>query len=545
MPHEIFKRVAVSSDEQARGRPPALRRPPPDVLEAGVRRLRVVAMLVAVLTLVLTFAFRHVNRLLQNSSPPLALWLVPMLIGEILSFAIFVRTFSRGADPETTLDLGLVYEVLIALVLSVNHHVVSYASSPPRGWTTVAVWVLAFPLLIPTTRGKALLATVSAAAMDPFGLIITVAAGNPLPSPLLLVQIFLPTAAAAVAGLVLSGIVSRMSTEVGEAREMGSYRLVELLGQGGMGEVWLAEHRLLARPSAIKLITPDRSRSANRDLSRRFEREARATAGLRSPHTVQIYDFGTTEDGTFYYVMELLEGYDLETLVTRFGRQPPSRVAHFLRQACDSLAEAHSLGLVHRDVKPANIYACRYGLDLDFVKLLDFGLVKSVAQDFGGAGTRTGVVAGSPHSMAPEIARGEGSIDGRADIYGLGCVGYRLLTGQHVFDGASPVQIILDHLNTAPTPPSRRAGAPIPAALERIVLSCLEKDPNQRPASAVELGRAIGETGLAQEWTRAHSERWWKENFSEPRRAPGETSERSTEEVPQGTTRQTRSIRPA
>lgn len=498
------------------------------------------SILAAVLTLALSLVFRRVDRLLGNGAPPLALWLAPMLVCEALSLGMALRAFSRRADPETTLDLGLVYEVLVALVLAVIFHTVSYAASPPRGWSTVAVWVLAFPLLVPSTRGKVFLATISAAAMDPLGLVVTVMAGNPVPAPLVLVQIFLPTAAAAVAALILSGIVSRMSAEVGEAREMGSYRLVELLGRGGMGEVWLAEHRLLARPSAIKLITPERSRGANRDLCRRFEREARATAGLRSPHTVQIYDFGTSEDGTFYYVMELLEGYDLDTLVTRFGPQPAARVAHLIRQACDSLAEAHALGLIHRDVKPANIYACRYGLDVDFVKLLDFGLVKSVSQDFGGsAETRVGLVAGSPHSMAPEMARGDGAIDGRADLYGLGCVAYRLLTGQNVFDGPTPVQIILEHLNTPPIPPSKRTAMPVPAELEQIVLSCLEKDPNQRPSSALELARSIDETSLAREWTGALAERWWKENFS-ARRPPAEGAS-STGEIRPATRLQTQS----
>jgi serine/threonine-protein kinase len=293
-----------------------------------------------------------------------------------------------------------------------------------------------------------------------------------------------------------------------------------------MGEVWLAEHRLLARASAIKLITPDRSRGATRDLTVRFEREARATAGLRSPHTVQLYDFGTTEDGTFYYVMELLDGFDLDTLVAKFGPLPAPRVAHFLRQACDSLAEAHARGLIHRDVKPANIYACEYGLQHDFVKLLDFGLVKSVAPGFGDEReTRVGVLAGSPHYMSPEISRGETRIDGRSDLYSLGCVGYWLLTGGTVFEGKSAVQIILEHVNTAPTSPSRRSGRSIPASLERIVLKCLEKDPDQRPMSALDLAEQLDETGLAREWTSDGARAWWTENFRRDPRTEAQPEE--------------------
>ena len=293
---------------------------------------------------------------------------------------------------------------------------------------------------------------------------------------------------------------------------LGPYEVLSPLGAGGMGEVWRASHRLLARSAAIKLIRSESFGSDGRELVRRFEREARATAALRSPHTVNLYDFGTTEDGTFYYVMELLEGFDLETLVSRFGPQPPERAIHILVQACHSLAEAHQGGLIHRDVKPANIYVCRYGLDWDFVKLLDFGLVKNAQMpvDTGRPLTVAGVVAGTPGYMAPEMGLGSPDVDWRADIYALGCVGYWLLAGKPVFDeGNSPVKILMDHIQKQPPPVSQRATQPIPQELDFVLLQCLRKDPNERPQTMQDLADSLKRVPLAEAWTEERARRWW------------------------------------
>jgi serine/threonine-protein kinase len=309
-----------------------------------------------------------------------------------------------------------------------------------------------------------------------------------------------------------------MTVEAEKGHEMGSYHLEELLGRGGMGEVWRANHRLLARSAAIKLIRAESFGSEGHELIRRFEREAKATAALRSPHTVNIYDFGTTEDGTFYYVMELLEGFDLETLVSRFGPLPPERAVEVLVQACHSLAEAHQGGLIHRDVKPANVYVCRYGLDWDFVKVLDFGLVKGapVAEDKAGRPlTVAGVIAGTPGYMAPEIGLGNPDVDWRADIYALGCVAYWLLTGKPVFDsGPSPMQSLMDHIQKAAPAVSERISARIPRELDSILLQCLRKDPNERPQTMQELAENLRRVPLESSWTQERARRWWLENGS-------------------------------
>jgi serine/threonine-protein kinase len=282
---------------------------------------------------------------------------------------------------------------------------------------------------------------------------------------------------------------------------MGSYRLGALLGRGGMGEVYLATHRMLARPAAIKLIRPEVLASGDESMAQtaaaRFRREAEAAARLRSPHTVELYDFGVTEEGTLYLVMELLEGTNLELLVRREGPLAAPRVIHILRQVCESLEEAHAQGLVHRDIKPANIHLGRLGLREDYVKVLDFGLVRSIAGPSEESLTlAAGMTPGTPAYMAPEMAH-EGKVDGRADLYSLGCVAYYLLTGHLVFEGETPLQTIVKHLQLPPEPPSRRTDRPIPAELERLVVACLEKRPEDRPPSAAALSVALAGVAIA------------------------------------------------
>jgi len=302
--------------------------------------------------------------------------------------------------------------------------------------------------------------------------------------------------------------------ELFEAKQLGHYRLTEKIGNGGMGEVWRAEHDLLARPAAVKLIRPEVLGETNGGSAvalRRFEREARATAMLHSPHTIGIYDFGTTPDRTFYYVMELLEGLDLETLVKRFGPVSPARAVYLLKQVCKSLAEAHHTGLIHRDVKPANIYSTRQGLEYDFVKVLDFGLVKGGginAQDT--LLTLDGTATGTPAFMAPELAMGKENVDARADIYSLGCVAYWLLTGQLVFENSNPVAMAVDHVRTSPTPPSQRTETEVPEPLEQVILSCLEKDPDARPSSALDLYNQLEACHLDSTWNQRQAKEWWQ-----------------------------------
>ncbi|MGE0703074.1 MAG: protein kinase [Vicinamibacterales bacterium] len=295
-----------------------------------------------------------------------------------------------------------------------------------------------------------------------------------------------------------------------EQLTVGSYRLVSRLGAGGMGEVWLGRHRLLARPAAVKLIRADvGGGEAREQFVRRFQREAHVTAGLRSPHTVQLYDFGVNDTGSFYYVMELLEGLDLHQIVERFGPQTASRAVALFRQACRSLAEAHERGLVHRDIKPANLFVARLGAEYDYLKVLDFGIVKDQPGQEATMITAQGIVQGTPAFIAPELAFGDITIDGRADLYSLGCAMYYVLTGQPVFPGTTPAQMLLHHAQTRPTAPSQASELPIPKELDRLVLQCLEKEPNSRPASAQAMEQALAAIPV-EPWTEMNARAWWE-----------------------------------
>jgi serine/threonine-protein kinase len=329
---------------------------------------------------------------------------------------------------------------------------------------------------------------------------------------------------------VTSRILYDLRRTVREANELGQYLLEEKLGAGGMGEVWRARHRLLVRAAAVKLIRPELLAGGNTApdvVLRRFEREALATAGLRSPHTVHLYDFGQAEDGTLFYVMELLQGIDLEKLVSRFGPVPPERAIHILHQVCHSLAEAHQNGLTHRDIKPANIFVSGTGTDSDFVKVLDFGLVRlrPAMRSDNPLHTNEDSVGGTPAYVAPEIVTGESAYDHRVDIYAVGCVAYWLLSGQLVFNASSAMGMLADHARTRAPRLSSRTELSIPPDLEQIIMDCLEKDPARRPRSMVELGDRLAACAIGERWTRVRAQRWWNDHL------PGREDTRAVADV--------------
>ena len=461
---------------------------------------------------------------------PFRVCLVALSLSAALGLHLAV---SRGKlSAARALDLGIGFEIANGLVFSILFHAASLsAGAQARGWTSVSVWILLYPLIVPTAPRRVVLASLGTALMDPLGLWINVLAGAARPGPATIAHEFLPTLVASGFAPIAAGICYGLAIEVKRAREMGAYRLVELLGRGGMGEVWRAQHRMLARPAAIKLIRPS-ALGVNRatralELTKRFEREAQATATLRSPHTIVVYDYGVGQDGTFYYVMELLEGYSLQALVSRHGPVPPERAVHLLVQACQSLAEAHSAGMVHRDIKPANLFACRLGLEVDFVKVLDFGLVKTLGPHHPGMEdlTREDGFNGTPAFMPPELALGTHPVGGQADLYALGCVAYWLLTGQKVFPGTNAIQMVIDHARTAPVPVSQRALQRIPPALEDIVMRCLRKEPAERPATARELECELAALGMAQAWSEEQAPQWWVDHPPAPLERGGDGTE--------------------
>ena len=305
----------------------------------------------------------------------------------------------------------------------------------------------------------------------------------------------------------------RADAAVAEVELLGSYRLICKLGEGGMGEVWLGEHAFLARRAAIKRIRPDAFRNFSADdrvrALARFNREARITAALRSRHTVELYDYGTAPDGSFFYVMELLDGIDLGSLITRFGPQPFGRVVKILIQACSSLAEAHDCGLVHRDIKPENLYLCRRAEEVDLIKVIDFGIVGAPMDSRTGE-LDQGAILGTPATMSPEQVRGE-VLDCRSDIYSLGCVAYSLLTGRDVFGCLQMPDLKRALLEWLPESPSHHRHH-LPRDLELIVLACLAKDRNERPQNAKELAAMLSVV-FVEEWTDDEAHAWWYENL--------------------------------
>ncbi len=302
--------------------------------------------------------------------------------------------------------------------------------------------------------------------------------------------------------------MSRLRRQVAEAKQFGQYRLRRRLGAGGMGEVYLAEHQLLKRPCAVKLIRPDGKTDPM--ALERFEREVRLTATLSHPNTVEIYDYGRAEDGTYYYVMEYLPGLSLAELVQQYGPLPPGRAVYLLRQVCGALREAHAAGLIHRDIKPSNIIAARRGGMDDVAKLLDFGLVRPSAAARAAHVSAEGQVLGTPLFMSPEQAKGTREVDERSDIYSLGAVAYYLLTGRPPFEGDDGLAVLIAHARDPVTPPSRlRPG--IPECLERVVMICLAKDPAERYPDAASLERALGACASAGNWDQELAARWWRD----------------------------------
>jgi serine/threonine-protein kinase len=488
---------------------------PADVLEAGVRRLGLLTLvcgtsLTVVLGLLMLLA-RHDAVLERDVLPHATRCLVSAIV---LNVGMLLIAHWRKLRPQAVLHVSLIYLVGFSLALSALRHGLPWSAAEVlRSWSPVAIVLVMYGALVPARPSTIATASVVAALMDPLVLMLAQRAGT-RPSLVQLPLLMLSPAAGAGLAVLSSRVLYGLTERISRAREVGSYRLQKRLGIGGMGEVWMAKHQMLARPAAIKLIRPAILASHGPEEAKRllklFEREAQTTASLTCPNTIALFDYGVTLDGTFYYVMELLDGYDLQTLVKEFGKQPPERVVHLMIQATDSLHEAHEHQFVHRDLKPANIFACRYGGEVDFVKVLDFGLVmdrRPTEEEL----QRPGLI-GTPAVMAPEMVRFNAPVDRRADIYALGCVAYWLLTRERVFEAENRADMLVMHAHQRPVPPSKRAGISVPPQLEEIILSCLEKNPNKRPQTARELGDKLRELGLDKAWTRSRREAWWQEN---------------------------------
>lgn len=511
------------------------------MIEQGATRLRVGAAL----SLALLVAAVIVQGLASQQSyfgaaatAPFRLALFGTAIA--LTAGVLVASRARALTPQRVLDLGQLWLGAVILLLC--------AMEGSRGLAdtelTVGIPIPAFavavaPLLVPIAPRRALRLGLAVAVAAPLSVaLVPIALGLPRAGPVMLVTVTATALVCALVATVGAQMIYRLGTALQTERRLGSYSLATRIGQGGMGEVWRAEHAMLKRPAAIKLIKRGATPVSDESMAR-FRREAQTIASLHSPHTIELYDFGVTDDGAMFYAMELLEGVDLDTLVTRHGPLPPERVAHILRQACHSLAEAHEAGVVHRDIKPANIFLAQRGRDHDVVKLLDFGLAKvadgpgppsaalSALEALAGAQATTSAdaatsalsdeqrltleetVQGTPAYMAPEQALGSRAIDGRADLYALGCVAWWLLVGRDVFVASSAVQVLFAHLHVEPDLPSDAGAKGAPPALEALVMDLLEKDPRDRPQTADEVLARLDEIPVERPWTEARARSWW------------------------------------
>jgi len=519
-PITLLHREASTRDS----RPGSLSSLPLDLLDQIRSRVRLLALFLMIgfaIDPVLYFVDFLIARLIKAPLPETFHKMLGFQLTNLGAMAastmVWALTRRRKMSPATLLTLGLIYEVLICFVIAYGtiwEHFVVKGILPYMTWVWVVV--ILFPVILPGPPRRMLVAAILSSLMVPLSLALLHIEKKIHATPDVYVDAVVQGAFSIALAYMGARVVFGLGREIARARELGSYRLEEKLGQGGMGEVWRARHRMLARPAAIKLIR-QLGPNTSVDARQRFEREAQVIASLRSPHTVDLFDFGVAQDGTFYYAMELLEGMDADKLVRQFGPIAPERVIYLWRQICHSLAEAESYGLVHRDIKPANIYLCRYGIEHDFVKVLDFGLVKSLDGSSPGGDereplTRENVIHGTPAFMAPEQAFGGASLDIRTDIYATGCVSYWLLTGQLLFTADSPMGLLLHHAKTPPSPPSQRSEVPIPTALDELVLACLAKDPADRPQSAQELLHRLNEIRGVPPWNEDRAREWWQQH---------------------------------
>ncbi len=480
---------------------------------AALLRSRLTA---AALALVITLAAANVGNALSGIT---SLW---WLRATVLLVLVACFLILRNSRPLSLSQLRWIELVVFGLVLMqvlammatriagfvVTNDVAAVAAAKHLFFGAWCVLIFLYGIFMPNTwkRGAAIMLP---AALLPYlvlgyqswqspefaSLISTENTSSPVPLPVV----------AALVAVYGTHVINSARREAFKARQFGQYRLLEKLGSGGMGEVYKAEHVLLKRPCAMKLIKP--SSEADATAIAHFETEVKATAKLTHWNTVEIYDYGHTEDGTFYYVMELLPGMSLDDLVEREGPLSPARVVHLLRQVCGALKEAHDAGLIHRDIKPANIYAAQRGGVFDVAKLLDFGLVKENSGN-GHAEARQGSFSGTPLYMSPEQASAYDAVDGRADIYSLGAVAYHLLTGKPPFAGENVMQLLKAHARSEVTPPSE-IEPNVPTDLEQIILRCLKKSVDERFPNAESLKQALARCECANQWTPEQAGAWW------------------------------------
>ncbi|MFL5339883.1 MAG: serine/threonine-protein kinase [Gemmataceae bacterium] len=461
------------------------------------------------------FLVRHVVGVVTGEPLDLLLLGVHLLVVFALgfSFPLLCRHCPMSMRKLRAAEL-IIFGFPAAFFLLLQHHTTlsdvarSFMPAPMPFWLLL---IFTYAMFIPNNWRRAGY-VIGAMAVAPnlllVGMMLVYPQVKAAINEMMVLQYVLTMGVAAIAAVFGTHLINTLRREAFEARQLGQYRLVAPLGKGGMGEVYLAEHRMLKRPCAVKLIRPEQA--GDPQVLARFEREVQATARLSHWNTIEIYDYGRTDDGTFFYVMEYLPGLSLEELLDRHGPMPAERVVHLLQQTCEGLREAHGIGLIHRDIKPGNIFAAQRGGLYDVAKLLDFGLVKRLTGIDSTRLTADGSISGTPLFMSPEQARGLDDIDARSDIYSLGAVGYTLLTGRPPFEGKTPLDVIIALAHDEVVPPSK-IQTDVRADVEAVILRCLAKNPADRFQDVESLQQALAECASAGLWTQTDAARWWGE----------------------------------
>jgi eukaryotic-like serine/threonine-protein kinase len=504
------KRIAARISSAIQGSGESLL--PADIALSAARRVGMAGITYSISFLAFDAVFSSVRG--SEVSEYLLRFRIMTAVAVLSGVGLFLLSRLWKQRPRRVIQAGLIFQVVSSLLIALSETLIPFGPDEfLRGHSAVAIWIAAMGLLAPAPFREALVANLASALMAPLAIGLHMGImGNRMPSAGQWILFCTAPLLMAVVTSALTRWIYQLGVDLRSAQELGSYQMIEKLGQGGMGEVWRARHRYLAREAAVKLISTKVS-GGGEQQRRRFEREARVISQLECPNTVSLYDFGVSPSGQLYFAMELIRGLDLEKLVNQFGPQPAARVKHILMGTLDSLEEAHRLGLIHRDIKPSNVILARLGLRFDFVKVVDFGLARVVASEGEEQLSTEHMVVGTPAFMAPEMATGETQKqDGRSDLYSLACLADWLLTGQHVFSGSTPMAVLLRHASEPPPRLRERTELVVPDGLEELLLRCLSKEPEMRPASVAEFRKEL-ETLEFGEWTQEDAVRWWKTNL--------------------------------
>jgi eukaryotic-like serine/threonine-protein kinase len=439
----------------------------------------------------------------------------------------------RTLSTHALYGIDLVYAICIGAAFALSA-VMAYPLRPAAYASLVygVCTVFTRAIIVPSSGSRTLVTSiVTFVPMFAAAIYLGVVTQQELPGPAFVGGMLVLSAVAVILAATGSRTIYGLRQKISEAMQLGQYTLGRQIGEGGMGMVYEAHHALLRRPTAIKLLLPDRVGTENLD---RFEREVQLTAQLTHANTVAIFDYGRSPDGVLYYAMEYLNGIDLEALVRAHGQQPIERVVQIMVQVAGALQEAHDAGLIHRDIKPANIILCERGGVPDIAKVVDFGLVKEITRE---TSISTQIVLGTPHYIAPEAVTDPATIGPTVDLYALGAVGYFLLTGRRLFDGKTPADVCIQQVTKPPKPFAEVTTREIPAALEAVIMKCLAKTPSERYPTAAALAEALEALALPHDWDRAEAKRWWRDQRDRQARTPSTDAPTMTMEVDLGVRR--------